>query len=384
MHPLLAVVAFLVGLAVSTTPAAFADTCTNPTSTAGCAQACTSWDTCLHCCAQVDASTADCKNACVGFLTAHRRRGEQPPTTPAVNQRLPHRLRPTPTSTPSQPAHLSASCSLEQTSSRVVISLQVQNDSSVDVTSLVPQTPSLQLDAGSRFVLARTSSPRSVAVLHGGAAVVFRWYGRLSSGAAGISASARATGPGGESVTTPQVDCGTVGQSQPQPTQGSNNPPSASECLSCHSSPLMTFVVSKWTLSTHAQAGVGCPSCHASDAQRAAWGTPIATYDAASGAYTPVPLWDADQLCTHCHTGDHAPGFQGYGEVMHLAGVRCMDCHMAQIPSGDPSVGDRAAHDFKVAANLPYSCGTFPGGCHSRRPVTWAARVLNLGPMHGQ
>ncbi len=102
----------------------------------------------------------------------------------------------------------------------------------------------------------------------------------------------------------------------------------------------------------------------------------------ATRTHSPVPLGDADVLCTQCHTGDFAPGFQGYGDYMHYAGVRCIDCHMAKIPSGDPAIGERAAHNFKVAANLPYSCGTVPGGCHARRPMSWAVRILELGPMH--
>jgi hypothetical protein len=258
-----------------------------------------------------------------------------------------------------------------------------------------------------------------------GSTVTFEWQGRLSaSGAVGISASASAVAPNGQSIDTPLVDCGTVGGSQPnppvQPTPTEPPPQATPTPETTTGEPAyVAFVRSKWSESRHAdtygpaqgntfcarchsplQADAGasetrttaipeaqwqdvtCSVCHPSAGQRAAWGSPIAKYDVATKTYESVPLADADELCTHCHTGEFTTGFQGYGSVMHDAGVRCIDCHMAVIPADDPNVGQWPAHDFKVAANLPYSCGTYPGGCHSRRPETWARRILTLGPLH--
>ncbi len=293
----------------------------------------------------------------------------------------------------------------------------------MDLTNVVAQSPLVQVEAGTKFSLGKAPSPRSYAVLLAGSTVIFRWQGRLSSsGAVGISASASAVAPSGATIDTPLVDCGTIGASQPNPPatqEPTDATPEATQCGGCHSSPHMAFVANKWKESAHASSygpaqgntycatchsplqanagatrtsnatipeaqwqGVTCSVCHPPGAQRAEWNTPIATYDVTTRAYEPVPLWDADELCTHCHSEDHAPGFQGYGRVMYDAGVRCIDCHMAKIPADDPNVGQRAAHDFKVAANLPYSCGTYPGGCHMRRPEAWAARILVLGPLH--
>jgi hypothetical protein len=59
-------------------------------------------------------------------------------------------------------------------------------------------------------------------------------------------------------------------------------------------------------------------------------------------------------------------------ELMYVAGVRCIDCHMAPygiIPAteGTEHPVKKLFHDFKVAANLPYSCGVSGSmvGCHT-------------------
>jgi hypothetical protein len=311
---------------------------------------------------------------------------------------------------------------MEQAGDQVIVSLQVQNDTGADVTGAVPRRPLVQTEAGTKFVLNKGPSPRSYSVIRAGDAAAFRWQGRLlrSSGALGISASASAVASNGQRIETPQVDCGTIDPSRPpQPGEQPTGPSrEATLCAACHSSPHMAFVASKWLESAHASSanaaqgkaecatchsplqagsgakrkkgtipeddrqGVTCSVCHPPKDQRTQWETPIATYDSTTGTYSPVLLWDADFLCTYCHTGKHERRFHSYGEVMRNAGVRCIDCHMAKIPADDPNVGQRAAHDFKVAANLPYSCGTYPGGCHARRPESWAARLITAGTIH--
>jgi hypothetical protein len=53
------------------------------------------------------------------------------------------------------------------------------------------------------------------------------------------------------------------------------------------------------------------------------------------------------------------------------AGVRCMDCHMAVYDKIPGTEVDKRFHDFKVAKNLPYSCGAEGSvlGCHSNFSV---------------
>ncbi len=436
MIPLLCVAAFLCGLLVADPPAALAGTCGAPNALQDCSGNCTSLNACLHCCTRAHASVSTCRTECSAVVNAGRPQSAPSTATdrPQVSRqpsrparpapRLPRRPRsaqPPPAGPTIDPGRFSASCHLEQARDRVVVSLEVTNDTGVDLRTVTAHQPFVQLEAGTNLSLGKVSSPRSYVVIPEGSAVSFRWQGRLSAaGAAGISASASAVGPNGEPIDTPLADCGTVGQSRPNPPL----PPATSEATpptetTAGEPAVVAFVRSKWSASRHADTygppqgntfcarchsplqadagatetnnatipeaqweGVTCSVCHPSAAQRAAWGSPIAKYDVATGTYESVPLADADELCTHCHTGGFATGFQGYGRVMHEAGVRCIDCHMAVIPADDPNVGQQPAHDFKVAANLPYSCGTFPGGCHARRPETWARRILTLGPLH--
>ena len=100
------------------------------------------------------------------------------------------------------------------------------------------------------------------------------------------------------------------------------------------------------------------------------------------------PLYDANELCTSCHTGSrHASpsDFQGYGDVMyHKKDVGCIDCHMAKVPTDYDPEERRHTHTFDVGANLPYSCGVGPGGCHSNHKEEWAAKQILKGKMHGK
>ncbi len=129
--------------------------------------------------------------------------------------------------------------------------------------------------------------------------------------------------------------------------------------------------------------GVTCSVCHPPQDKINQWGTPIALYDVATRTYTPLALADANLLCLNCHNGAHAPGIGGAGLLMMQSGVRCIDCHMAKIASGNRSVGEAAAHDFKVAANLPNSCGLAPNGCHASGTQAWALGEIRSGAIHG-
>jgi hypothetical protein len=37
-----------------------------------------------------------------------------------------------------------------------------------------------------------------------------------------------------------------------------------------------------------------------------------------------------------------------------------------------------------VEANLPYSCGTVDGGCHSNKTTEWAQKQIDKDKIHGK
>ncbi len=199
----------------------------------------------------------------------------------------------------------------------------------------------------------------------------------------------------------------------------------ANGCADCHSGAgaiVMPFVVGKWLESNHADSyhgsngntycakchspfqanplathddnmpvpleeweAVTCSACHPPHDLRVEWGTPIGIYDVATGEHSPVYLDDANMLCEYCHTDRHEKDFQGYGqEMFEHKDVRCIDCHMAEIPVDDEGVSYRAAHNFEVAANLPWSCGTYAGGCHESHTEEWAAKQIAKEKIHGK
>ena len=129
---------------------------------------------------------------------------------------------------------------------------------------------------------------------------------------------------------------------------------------------------------------ITCSVCHPPHDLRVAWGTPIALYDVGTGEYSPLSLDDANVQCEQCHSGArHARKFKAYGDLMfHKKDVRCIDCHMAKIPTGDEAVGRRASHTFNVVENLPWSCGTHAGGCHSNHKEEWALKQIQKGKIH--
>ena len=104
---------------------------------------------------------------------------------------------------------LTASCRTEQAGVRVVVFLRVENGTGFDVTDLLPSDPQLQIESNTQFAVIGAPSPRSYAALRNGAAATFLWAGRFhSAGAVGISVSASGTGPDGDPIGTPLIDCG--------------------------------------------------------------------------------------------------------------------------------------------------------------------------------
>jgi hypothetical protein len=72
-------------------------------------------------------------------------------------------------------------------------------------------------------------------------------------------------------------------------------------------------------------------------------------------------------FCLTCHEQDpHNAASNSVFQVMYGAGVSCWDCHMAPFTVNTGTTTDAAGtpaglterfHDWKVAENLPYSCG---------------------------
>jgi hypothetical protein len=119
-------------------------------------------------------------------------------------------------------------------------------------------------------------------------------------------------------------------------------------------------------------------------------------------SYQPIAPGQEDTLCLHCHEQRHNtdnPVFQ----KMYSNSVKCIDCHMAAYliftgtpDNPQPPLTERF-HDWKVAGNLPYSCGVQGSlsGCHSGFTVTDAQNIIpfikeqhsawwSLPPFNGQ
>jgi hypothetical protein len=108
--------------------------------------------------------------------------------------------------------------------------------------------------------------------------------------------------------------------------------------------------------------GVTCAVCHPSHTSAVVLGRRLGVYKwgmdkTKPEAYDVVHEGNEDVLCLNCHTSRHNETNPAF-DLMYVAGVRCMDCHMPI--NGANIIGSevpKRAHDFKVAKNLPYSCG---------------------------
>jgi hypothetical protein len=103
--------------------------------------------------------------------------------------------------------------------------------------------------------------------------------------------------------------------------------------------------------------GVTCASCHPGHGVTPRVG--IYKYGQDKSKLTSYQLLQEGQfdlLCLNCHVARHnedSPAFKR----MYDAGVQCYDCHMAPYGTIVNSTVNKRFHDFKVAQNLPFSCG---------------------------
>jgi len=129
--------------------------------------------------------------------------------------------------------------------------------------------------------------------------------------------------------------------------------------------------------------GVTCGSCHPSKASTVVLGRRLGIYQigmnrATPEAYDVIKEGDEDRLCLNCHEKRHNEGNPVF-DIMYVAGVRCIDCHMAEYgPMAANPTMQKRAHDFKVAKNLPYSCGVEGAvvSCHPGHSVEATAAFI--------
>jgi hypothetical protein len=138
-------------------------------------------------------------------------------------------------------------------------------------------------------------------------------------------------------------------------------------------------VINPVTVSTFP--GVWCSSCHCSttvakvllaEYPTAESGGETATLirggnPTLASSWIPILPGQESQFCLTCHEQDpHNAASNGVFQVMYAAGVSCIDCHMAPFAintgttvdaMGTPPGLTERFHDWKVAENLPYSCG---------------------------
>lgn len=108
--------------------------------------------------------------------------------------------------------------------------------------------------------------------------------------------------------------------------------------------------------------GVTCAACHPSHTAAVTLGRRLGIYKFGmdrntAEAYDVIHEGEEDRLCLNCHEKRHNEGNAAF-DLMYVAGVKCIDCHMAPYGAmaANPAI-EKRAHDFKVAKNLPYSCG---------------------------
>jgi hypothetical protein len=139
--------------------------------------------------------------------------------------------------------------------------------------------------------------------------------------------------------------------------------------------------------------GVECAVCHTDhtdDCDRE-----LRIWDREACEYGPeIHHYNLNELCLTCHDRPEIQGHsafdappQGWGQAMlEQKGVLCVDCHMPIVPFTDRFgvMTEGRTHDWKVADNLPYSCGTLPGGCHENKTDDWALKQIAKDKMHGE
>lgn len=142
-------------------------------------------------------------------------------------------------------------------------------------------------------------------------------------------------------------------------------------CAKCHSplqaTPQATFndgfLSNTELIADGMMEGVTCAACHPSHNAAVVLGRRVGIYKygmdkSKPEAYQVVLEGEDDLLCLNCHVNRHNEDNVAF-KRMYDAGVECVDCHMAPYGLTNNGAGTKQKrfHDFKVAQNLPYSCG---------------------------
>jgi hypothetical protein len=137
-------------------------------------------------------------------------------------------------------------------------------------------------------------------------------------------------------------------------------------CAKCHSplqaKPDSEFKVGAFEEIPHGKVeGVTCAVCHPSHTAAVVLGRRLAMYKwgmdkSKPEAYTVIKEWHEDDLCLTCHVERHNETNPAFAK-MYEVGIRCVECHMAPYGHILGTEVEKRFHDFKVAKNLPYSCG---------------------------
>lgn len=150
-------------------------------------------------------------------------------------------------------------------------------------------------------------------------------------------------------------------------------------CAKCHS-PLQATVKSAFVngflqstemIADGKSEGVTCAACHPSHTVAVTLGRRLGIYQfekdkAKAEGYKVIKHGEEDTLCLNCHVTRHNENNPGF-KRMYDAGVTCIECHMAEYGKIVNSEVEKRFHDFKVASNLPFSCGAKGSmtGCHT-------------------
>ncbi|HKV42768.1 MAG TPA: hypothetical protein VJX67_26455, partial [Blastocatellia bacterium] len=107
--------------------------------------------------------------------------------------------------------------------------------------------------------------------------------------------------------------------------------------------------------------GVTCATCHPSHTATAVLGRRRGIYQFGKDRNTPeaykvIAQGAEDSLCMTCHLERHNVDNPVFS-TMYQAGVRCIDCHQAVYGTVMNTTVPKREHDWKVAKNLPFSCG---------------------------
>jgi hypothetical protein len=107
--------------------------------------------------------------------------------------------------------------------------------------------------------------------------------------------------------------------------------------------------------------GVTCAVCHPSHTAAVVLGRRFGMYQwgmdkTKPEAYKVVQEGQEDAFCLTCHIDRHNEDNAAF-RAMYDAEVKCVDCHMATYGTIVDTHVEKRFHDFKVAKNLPFSCG---------------------------